>query len=635
LRGPKGGSDQDDHSRDEPRNQIQSRQHTAVDEVEYRFPPIMTDRRSGFVPIEDYAVLGDGRTVALVASDGRVDWWPIPTIDAPTLCAAILDPDNGGYFALAPVGAFRVSRRYLPGTNVLEAAYSTASGSCRVVESLNTGLGGRLPWTELARRVTGLTGHVDMAWELRPGDRFGHAHPRIAVRGATPVLTLEDQTVGIIVSGNTQPTINGCWVSGMFSIGAGESHLVAAVATDNEPLFLPASAEIDTRIDRTIQSWVEWTTAMNYQGPWADQVVRSALSLKTLLYEPGGAIAAAATTSLPERVGGDKNWDYRYSWVRDSSFTVDAFLNLNLNEEVHASISWLLSALRRSDSKLRVFYSLGGDVADGQTELDVPGYRASTPVRAGNSASTQIQLGTYGDFFDTMFRYVEDGHLLDDDTARLLSDLADQCCDSWMEKDSGIWELPQLEHYTISKIGCWTALDRAVRLAEVNQLPVNRADRWKSEVKQIERWIHKHCWSDAQQSYTLHSGGEKLDAAVLLAGRTGFDRGPRLASTTKAIQKALAVDHSPLLYRYTGMEQEEGTFVACTFWMVEALVYIGDLVQATSLMEEAVALTSELGLLAEQIDPADGSFLGNYPQALSHLSLINAAHAISRGTESS
>jgi GH15 family glucan-1,4-alpha-glucosidase len=276
---------------------------------------------------------------------------------------------------------------------------------------------------------------------------------------------------------------------------------------------------------------------------------------------------------------------------------------------------------------------LGGNPADGHTELDAPGYRQSHPVRAGNSASAQTQLGTYGDFFNAIHRYIQAGHLLDAGTARLLVDLAERCCDTWMRRDSGIWELHEPEHFTISKIGCWTALDRAIRLAESDHLPADRVDRWRGEVEQISGWVRDHCWSDELQAYTLYAGSTELDAAVLLAGRTGFDRGHRLRQTIEACSNGLGIEGTPLLYRYSGMEKEEGAFVACTFWMVEALVWSGQLARAISLMNSAIGFVNNLGILAEQIDPADGSYLGNIPQGLSHLALINAAHAIAYSTD--
>jgi GH15 family glucan-1,4-alpha-glucosidase len=261
--------------------------------------------------------------------------------------------------------------------------------------------------------------------------------------------------------------------------------------------------------------------------------------------------------------------------------------------------------------------------------LDIPGYQGSRPVRSGNSAAGQTQLGTYGDFFDTIYRYVAEGHLLDPDTGQLLASLADRCCDRWHNRDSGMWELGQLEHYTISKIGCWVALDRAVRLVEAGQIPHRGAERWATESHLIRDWVEAHCWSEAKHAYTFYAGTDDLDAAVLLAGRTGFEQEKRLASTIDAVADELG--RGPLLYRYTGMEAEEGAFVACTFWMVEALVYTGQLERARRLMDEGVALVNDVGLLSEQIDPETGAFLGNTPQGLSHLALINAAFTIERG----
>ncbi len=288
----------------------------------------------------------------------------------------------------------------------------------------------------------------------------------------------------------------------------------------------------------------------------------------------------------------------------------------------------MINAIRRTAPQLHVFYTLAGRVPNEEAELDVPGYRRSRPVRAGNSASGQTQLGVYGDLFDTMFKYVEAGHVLDDSTSRLLADLANQCCDAWRQKDSGIWELPDLQHYTISKIGCWVALDRACKLADAGQIGARSTKRWRHEAQTIKDWVDTNCWSSAQRSYTFYAGTEKLDAAVLLAGRTGFETGERLSGTIDAVVRQLA--KGPMVFRYTGMQEQEGAFVACTFWLVSALVHNGQRDRAAELMDQGLGLANDLGLLSEQISPGTGELLGNVPQGLSHLALVNAAHALAR-----
>lgn len=590
---------------------------------------VLPTRQDGYVDIGDYAVLGDGRTAALIALDGRIDWWPLPTIDAPPVLAAVLDPERGGHFALAPEETFEVERRYLDGTNVLETVFTTKAGSARVTSALNSGSAGRLPWTELALRVEGITGSVKMAWELVPGDRFGQVSPWTSLRDRTPVAIVGDQTIAVILSEKlTTQTVAPSRVQGSFYVVAGERTLIGLVATDREPLFVPSAGAIDARLDRSIDSWRRWSALLDNSGEWRNEVERSALALKTILAEEMGAIAAAATTSLPEAIGGEKNWDYRYAWIRDSSFVLDAFINLGLHEEVHGAMTWLLDAIHRNGKDLAVFYTLGGEIAEECRELDVPGYRRSRPVRAGNGAARQTQLGTYGDLFDTVYRYVDEGHFLDPTTGQLLVGLANQCCDQWRREDSGIWELASLRHYTISKIGCWVALDRAVQLANLGQLAGGNPARWRYEAGEIRSFIETRCWSTDKQSYTFYADSDELDAAVLLAGRTGYDRGPRLASTIDAIAAELAT--GPYVYRYSGAAKEEGAFVACTYWMVEALAYCNRMEAARRLMDEARVLANDVGILAEEIDPASGSLLGNLPQALSHLALINAVHTIRR-----
>ncbi len=460
-------------------------------------------RVDGFAPIEDYAVLGDGRTVALVAADGTVDWWALPALDSPPILSGLLDPEVGGCLTLVPSEDYEVARRYLDDTNVIETLYTVPTGVARTTASLNVGSAGRLPWTELAQRIEILSGFVDLNWALIPGDRFGRANPCVTDRHGTPVVRIENQTLGVILDALGPAVITPHRVSGRSRLHEGTRALLAVVATDAEPLFVPTPDAIQSRLDRTISSWRRWAELLNCHSRWNVAVRRSALALKTLLAEHSGAVAAAATTSLPERIGGTKNWDYRYAWIRDSSFTLDALLNLGLHEEVHGAVSWLLSALRENGGELHVFYTLNGTIADQQATLDVAGWRHSQPVRAGNAASGQTQLGTYGDLFDTISRYCAEGHLIDPATGRMLADLADRCLEGWRHVDSGIWELETCRHYTISKIGCWVALDRAVHLAETGQIPGLHIERWRSGADEIRAWVNAHCWSDAKQAYTF------------------------------------------------------------------------------------------------------------------------------------
>jgi len=582
-------------------------------------------RQDGYAPLRDYLGTGDGRSIALVALDGSVDWWALPDMDSPPAFAALLDPDGGGRIRLAPVQECTAEHRYAGDTNVVETVFTTDTGSVRVTDALNSGVAGRLPWSELGRRVEGLSGTVQMAWQVAPGSALGTRSPwaRSSERG--PVLQAGDVAIGVRCSGVGEPQVGDREVSGTFEAVAGSRGLLGVVATADEPLQLPAPAAIDGRIDRTIAGWQEWSDTFSWDGPWPEAVRRSALALKLLLHSPTGSIAAAATTSLPERLAGGKNWDYRYTWVRDTAYTLDAFVRCELHEEVHAAVAWLLTTVARHGPQLHPFYCLDGSLPGGARERDVPGYRGSRPVVDGNAAAAQLQLGPYGDLFQTVLLCVQESHVLDTGTQRLLADLADRCCDDWQRRDAGMWELPDEQHYTISKMSCWQALDRAARLCELGELPGD-GQRWRAEAARVHAWVEEHCWSERQQAYTMCAGGEELDAGVLLAARFGFDRGERMAATVRAVCSELGAD--PWLYRYTGMPGHEGAFLACTFWAVEALAFTGQREQACALMERALGQLEDVPLLPEMIDPDTGELLGNLPQALSHLALINAASAV-------
>jgi GH15 family glucan-1,4-alpha-glucosidase len=585
-------------------------------------------RVDGFLPIAAYAALGDGQTVGLLAPDGRIDWLPLPTVDGPPGFAALLDPSSGGFIALAPDAPFTVGRRYLPGTNVVETTYRTDTGEVRVVDALAVGRSGRLPWSELIRRVNGVRGSVSMRWCVRPGSRFGTVRPWTEQRRDAVVVHVGDQHM-VVRSFAAGPVVAGTRdVGSEFATSEGSTHFLSVASADRAPVPVVDRDHVEGALALTIDRWREWSSTMRYEGLWSDAVRRSALALKLMIRAATGAIAAAPTTSLPERIGGDKNWDYRFMWVRDSSFAADALIALGLREEAQAAVEWLLGAIRRTAPDLHVFYALDGCTAGSVADVIAEGYRNSRPVRSGNGAAGQSQLGSFGDLFDTVWRYVDAGHVLDPGTGHMLAELADRCCDLWMTEDSGIWELGRLRHYTISKIGCWVALDRAVRLADAGEIATGHAGRWAAEAAEIKAWVDEHCWSEGKQSYTFYAGTDDLDAATLLAGRTGFERGERLAGTVQAVRRELG--RGALLYRYSGMAAEEGCFLACTFWLVSALTELDDLSEARDLMDRAVSQTNDVGLLAEQMDPGSGAMLGNFPQALSHLALINAATALDR-----
>jgi GH15 family glucan-1,4-alpha-glucosidase len=587
-------------------------------------------RSDGYLPIGSYALLGDGRTVALVGADGAVDWFPVPALNAPPAFAAVLDAANGGQVELAPAVPYSVRRRYRPGSPVLETTFATGSGTVTVADSLNQRGGHPLPWTELARVVRAEGGSVAMRWRVRPGRLFGSAEPWTRTHGATVLIELGDETFAVLTENAGQPQVAPHEVSGEFTAVPGITSMLALVATDREPLMLPPASEVIARVDDTAEQWRAWERGISYEGPHADAVARSALTLRLLTMTTSGASAAAATAALPEAIGGDRNFDYRYAWVRDASFSLDALAGLGLTEDVHSGISWLLHAVRRTAPDVHVFYTLDGEPAPPvETEIvTMPGYRRTRPVVSGNSAAGQRQLGSYGHLMDAVYRYVRHGGVLDLGTGGLLSQLAGKACDLWREPDAGLWELGDYQHYTSSKVGCWVALDRAVWLAEHDQLTSCQVSRWRAVMADIQAWVDERCWSRRQRSYTMHAGTEDLDAAVLLMARTGFCRDPeRLMSTIRAIQRELTAT-GPLLYRYGAMRGKEGAFVACTFWLVEALARAGEAEEARHVLDGMLGYCNDVGLLSEEIDPATGNLLGNFPQALSHLALIGAARAV-------
>ncbi len=580
----------------------------------------------GYAPIGDYGVLGDGRGVALVALDGSIDWWAAPHLDSPPPFAALLDPVTGGRVSLRPIEPeASTSQRYVPHTNQLETTYTTSTGQVRLTDSLNSGSAGALPWSELARRIEGDSGTVQLELLIQLGDGLRSWQPWIEDDERGPILHAGDLTMGLRCSPEIKVNVRHQQVSATFAVAAGQRRIVGLVASHSDPLFLCDVDSIDHRIDLTAASWRQWCSQVHWQGPGREQIVRSALAIKTLVMAQTGAVAAAATTSLPERIGGTKNWDYRFSWIRDAALTIDALAVLGLQEEVHAAVAWLLHAIRANGPDVHVMYTLDGMLPSAIRLPRVPGYRNSKPVMIGNGAAGQTQLGVYGDLFGTVADWVFGGHVLDVKSARELADLADSCADVWRHDDAGIWELHSNRPYTSSKMNCWRALDAAARMAEAGQL-TGTGTRWRAEAEVIRAWVNEHCWSHQKHAYTFYAGTEDLDASVLLGAQFGFDHGHRMSSTIDALGDELGA--GPLMYRYSGVHREEATFIACAYWRVHALTCVGRVDEAQELFAQLQIVVNPLGLMSEMSAAGTGDLVGNMPQALSHLTFIRAACAL-------
>ena len=595
-----------------------------------------TSAARGYVPIGDYAAIGDGRTVALVARDGSVDWLCLPDLDSPSVFAAVLDAERGGSFALGPESPAQVRRRYLPDTNVLETTFTTGEGVVRVTDAMALPSSDLGPTRELIRRVDCLAGRVAMRWRITPTFGYGAQRPRLERRGRIPVAVAGADALAISCWEAGEAQLDEEAIFGRFEARASSSALIALSAAHQEPLVFPSRAHVEARLEATTAYWRRWATQRTYDGPWRDAVIRSALALKLLFHAPSGAIAAAATTSLPEQIGGERNWDYRFCWVRDSAFTLDALLQLGCPSEAEAFFWWLLHASQLSHPRLQVLYRLDGGERAPERALELDGYRGSRPVRVGNDAAGQTQLDIYGDLLQAALVYAQAGGRLDRETGRRLAAIADLICRIWRQPDSGIWEVrSEPLHFTHSKMMCWVALDRALRLSDAGHLPPRHASTWRRERLAIRDFIETRCWSERLGSYTRQAGDEELDAILLLGVLFGYDAPDpgRLTATVNALRRDLG--RGPLLSRYSGedgLRGTEGAFLCCSFWLADALARIGRPDEATELMGQLTALAGDVGLYAEELDPHTGELLGNIPQGLVHLALIGAAVSITKAS---
>ena len=595
------------------------------------------DERAPYPPIGDYAIIGDCRTAALVARDGSLDWLCLPRFDSPSLFGALLDRRRGGSFAVRPTGPVTSTRRYLEGTNVLETTFTARHGKARLldlmpVSSEQDRRAQLVPDHEVIRAVEVLEGEVEIEVVCDPRFRYGSTAPRLRDRGHMglcfehgPDVVMLRSEIPLERSGNQ------AGVRGRARLRAGERRGVVLAHAHGGPVVLPSDGErITPRIRQTVEWWQRWAARCRYEGPYRAAVLRSTLTLKLLTYAPSGAVIAAPTTSLPERLGGVRNWDYRYCWLRDASLTLRALGDLGYGEEASAFIGWMLHATRLTWPELRVLYDVHGESRLPERELlHLDGYAGSRPVRIGNDAEHQLQLDTYGEVIDAVFEFVRRGGRLDRTTGRMLGALGTAVCRRWREPDEGIWETRSgRRHHTYSKAMCWVALDRLLRLHDQGllQIPVRV---FTQEREAIRAEVEARGYSERLGSYVSVLDGEEVDASLLLLGRYGYAEptSPRMRATCETIRHRLGVNG--LLYRYLGSDDGlppgEGAFGIASFWAVGCRARTGDLAGAARDFERLCSLANDVGLFAEELDPTTGAQLGNFPQAFTHVGLIDAA----------
>ncbi len=601
------------------------------------------ERRTGQPSIDDYGVIGDCRTVALVSRGGSIDWYCIPRFEGPSVFAALLDTEKGGSFSIRPVGPFDTERRYLPGTNVLETTFRTAGGTLRLTDAMTlpqSQAHGREPFPdhEILRLAECLDGQVELEVVCDPRFDYGRRTPkgrelgRFGIHfdgGAHTLLLRSDIPV------HRREGAPG-WV-GRGTVSAGERRYVSLASELARPVIgLELGAAADARIEGTAAWWKKWLTQCSYEGRYSEQVLRSMLTLKLLVFPPSGAIVAAGTTSLPEVPGGVRNWDYRFCWLRDASMTTEVLLHSGFTAEGEAFLGWLLHATRLTRPKLQVLYDVYGRTRHPERNLShLAGYHGSSPVRVGNGAAGQLQMDVYGEVIRAAWTFVEQGGQLDGAEASMLGDLGETIMKWWKRPGNGIWELRgDRHHFTQSLAMCWVGLHCLTRLDDDGAVKLKRPREKVDAVKQaIRDAIDAEGWSEELESYVAWFGSDHVDAALLLLGIMGYEDpgSDRMRKTLERVDDRLGV--RGLLYRYRyddHLPGQEGAFGICGFWKAELLAQQRRLREAVDAFEHSCSFANDLGLFSEEIDPENGALLGNFPQAFTHIGLVSAANEIAR-----
>ena len=600
------------------------------------------ERSDGYLPIAAYGLVGDCRSAALIGTDGSVDWLCLPRFDNPSLFGRLVDARRGGHWQLCPVGEYRTVQRYRDRTNILDTVFSTASGTAVVTDFMpideatvnHHARAHRDP--RLVRIVECLTGRITLGHEFRPAPDYAAGSARFISDGSR--LHGDSASLHICV----QSTVELRAQTLRWRLRAGDAIALALRTDQSGPCTsasMPWTVERARGLARVTQEfWRRWIDRCRYDGPYQDPVVRSALCLKLMTYAPTGAIIAAPTTSLPEEIGGQRNWDYRFTWLRDASLTLYAFFQVGMVEEANAFFAWLMRiGLGRRGHDVANLYTLDGQDRAEERELDhLSGYRDSKPVRIGNGAIHQLQLDVYGELLDSAYLFARFGGLINGDLWRELSAVVELAIDRWQLPDSSIWESRgKPDHYTYSKMMCWVAVDRGLRIAERFRLP-HAEDRWRAARRDIHREVTQRGYSQRLAAFTQTLDSERMDAALLRMPQVRFlgDNDPRLLTTITGVSTRLGA--GALVHRYDvdlggdGLAGGEGAFLLCSFWLADALAHVGRLEEAQRWFEKLLSLASPLGLYSEELDTRTGELLGNFPQAFTHLALIGAAVNIER-----
>jgi len=593
-------------------------------------------------PIGDYALLSDCHSAALVSGAGSIDWLCFPRFDSPSVFARLLDTD-GGHWSICPSGEHESRRRYLPGSLVLETQFVTPTGTAMLTEALvfddderGHGIGLSAPHV-LVRVLKVTNGEVPVDVEFAPRPEYGLVVPTmLAVDGAT--MAYGGATVSVL-AGPAPTAMDGAVALWRLGMGKGEQ---VTFALQHQPAWAAAPApwtakHTEKRLADTIKGWQSWSDLhQRYEGPWKEQVHHSGRVLQALTFRPSGAVVAAPTTSLPEQEGGSRNWDYRYCWLRDASMTMQALWVAACPDEVGRFLAFIARAAgggAKDRSEPQIMYGVGGEHDLSERELGhLTGWRGSRPVRVGNGAWDQHQHDVFGAVLDAVYRFRGQISEFEPRTVELLAGMADAAAVMWREPDHGMWELRgEPRHFLHSKLMCWVALDRAVLLAEQLGLP-ERAAGWAKTAETVRAAILEEGWSERARAFTQSFGDDRLDASGLMLAITGFlpATDPRMRSTIDAIARELSASCG-LLYRYVdddGLPGTESTFLLCSYWLAECRALTGQLDEAREIFGRATAYANDVGLLGEEAEPATGELLGNFPQAFSHIGLVNAAWAI-------